>query len=122
MKELKCTGCGAPLVGGAFFGKYVCQYCGARYEKKAEFNDRIMLSQTEPGYIKMVSAEMAVSYDALAYLGEGNAEELVKEQLAHKIADGLKDFITIRTDDDLIECTRVFQAKLRIVDPKYRAR
>lgn len=122
MKELKCTGCGAPLIGGAFSGEYVCQYCGARYEKKEEYNGNVMLLQVEPGYIRTVSAQMAVPYETIMHLGEDLTEKIAKKDLAEKIADLLvEDYFTVTANDDIIHGTKIITGKIRVVAPWYKA-
>lgn len=114
MEKLTCQNCGAPLSAD---GR--CSYCGTRY--KIDYTvegPRYVTIYSSPVQTLACQAEIPHRYRSLA-----NEEELSKmavSDLAHKLADGLTNFMRVDVEEDPFRRATIIRGTVRVVPPDFR--
>lgn len=116
MEQCKCPNCGAPINTA----RMICEYCGTTFKL-----DDLLSGQIEPLKIvvqrpgvKVLGASLMVSEFAIR--NDMVPEDLVRKELASKLADELMKHLDIKSNLDLASMKRVFAVRLRVLDPDFK--
>lgn len=115
MEKRQCKNCGAPLkdIG---WGKYKCEYCGTEYETD---NISHCIVETIPAQCVTFEARASIP-DYIVKENPETASKFVSDQLAHDLADRIKDYMTIRQGYDIRTMDNLYCGRIRIVPESYR--
>ena len=111
MKPYICPQCG----GQVNRAKMICEYCGTQFREES---GAIKIETYHPG-VHTLGAN-AMVYKELAVLNPKDAAEMAIKQMANSFAEGIAQFMDVRTiEEPATGCIR-FAAKLRVLDSGYR--
>lgn len=111
MKPYICPQCG----GQVNRAKMICEYCGTQF---LEEHNEIRVVAYNPR-VHTLGAN-AMIYKEFAALNPKEAAEMAIKQMAQSFADGIAQFMDVRTiEEPETGCIR-FGAKLRVLDSGYR--
>lgn len=94
MKKRQCVSCGAPIPLGAM----KCEYCGMTYEP--EYWEGLIRYVPIHRNCKQLCAEARVRREVVYIMGSDHAGEMVRHELAHKIADALVEVMDVKVCED----------------------
>ena len=114
MEKLTCQNCGAPLSAD---GR--CAYCGTHYKIDYSIDGpRYMVIHSSPVQTLMARAEIPYRYRGI---GDDDAlSKMAVEDLTHKLADGLADFMRLDVEDDPFMQATIIRGTVRVVPPDFR--
>lgn len=125
MKQCKCPNCGAAIN----IARRICEYCGTTFKEELDgplFNQEIRYVVARPG-VKTYGAKYMISEAVLRDLRiSGDARQFgdfmthVHNELARKLADAIMKEIEISETTDIETMSRIYSARLRILDPSFR--
>ena len=125
MKNLKCECCGAPLPIPQRYQKYIkCSYCDATYEIENYENitpeiETVKYILKEPGHLQHYCATIAVEEEKMKYYPPEVLEKYVKDELAAKLANLIKETMELRETYDIKNFARVYRADILIDTKRY---
>ena len=115
MKELRCPNCNGYINPKT----YVCEYCGARFEK---FSDSITTIKyvAEHPKVRTLARVMSVDGNDVMRFGADKVSEWCVKEMSRSLAEQLEPFITLEVEDDPYSFGKMVRGKVRLVDPSYR--
>ena len=111
MKPYICPQCG----GQVNRAKMICEYCGTMFQE--ERNEIRVVAYTP--LVHTLGANVAIQKE-YAVKSPKEMSEYAIRRLAQQFADGIAQFMEVRTMDDPITDTVMFQSRLRVLDSEYR--
>lgn len=106
-----CPQCG----GQVNRAKLICEYCGTQFR---EDKNEIRIMAYQPGVHTLQACAVVPEYEAV--MSPKEMSEYAIRGMAQQFADGIAQFMDVRTDFDPEKCERVFRARLRVLDSGYR--
>ena len=106
MKRYNCPNCGAPIGYSD-----TCQYCGTRLNWIPFTSVKVEIC---PKTIVPLETKMIVYDEAKMVLSPQNYESMVYNQLSRKIAEGIPEFMDIRSIDRPELCSTEIRARLLV--------
>lgn len=111
MKPYICPQCG----GQVNRAKMICEYCGTQFREE---HNEIRVVAYHPG-VHTLGASVTLDKEMVA-LSPKEAAEYAIRHMAQKFADGIAQFMDVRTMDMPITNEVVFASRLRVIDSGYR--
>ena len=111
MKPYICPQCG----GQVNRVKMICEYCGTQFREE---DNAIRIVTYHPG-VHTLGANVMIDREALEMQPQEAAEFAIKS-MARSFAEGIAQYMDVKTSDDPINHTVKFYARLRVLDSGYR--
>lgn len=111
MKPYICQRCGGTINRA----KMICEYCGTAYQ---DDNGVIRIEAYRPG-VHTLGSNVVIDKE-FANLSPKEASEMAIRIMAKEFADGIAQFMEVRTMDYPGKNEILFSAKLRVLDSGYR--
>ena len=107
LKPLICPQCGGTINRA----RMVCEYCGTTFKDE---NNEIRVVAYRPG-VHVLSSSVAIPKEYIVREPEEMAKYAI-EQMAKKYANGIAQFMDVRTTEEPFDDTVVFHSRLRVLD------
>lgn len=115
MTEVRnCPNCGAPVRNG----RDTCEYCGTVFKVDAT-TGLLTYEVVRPGVVTLMSRVAVPRYAMDGYSPEYTSRYVLSE-LRNQIAEALTGLIEIEVTDDIMTCSKVFNGRIRVVEPTFR--
>lgn len=115
MTEVRtCPNCGAPVRND----RDTCEYCGTVFRVDVA-TGLPTYEVIRPGVVTLKS-RVAVPRYALEGYSPEHASQYILSELRDQIAEALTGLIEIEVTDDLMTCSKVFDGRIRVVEPTFR--
>lgn len=119
MKDLiKCPHCGRPLNQE----RKICEYCGARFtiiEKELGGAKVSRLQITDPA-ARVLNVGAIISEDIIEAIGEAEAVNYVKKEMAQKMAKEIVNKMELRDMPSIERMGRWVRGQIRIIEKEFR--
>lgn len=119
MRDLiKCPHCGRPLNQE----RKICEYCGARFtiiEKELGGAKVSRLQITDPA-ARVLAVEIIISEDMIEALGEAEAVNYAKKEMAQKMAKEIVNKMELRDMPSIERMERRIRGQIRIIEKEFR--
>lgn len=116
MKQRKCTSCGAPLESIGF-NKFICPYCGSIYE---DVDGTIRIVTVYPEPTATLKAECILGNEMRSVMDERTLSQIAMDGLERKLAEGLKEYLTLRVEEDPLRQALIIRGYVRVIPPSKR--
>lgn len=107
-----CPNCGAPVNPR----RMTCEYCGTRVKQDLE-TFRIVVDR--PG-VHVLQARFVIDDAVMHAITPQEASKIAIEQMAHKLSDGIAQFMTVDHYYDFERMDHHFSGRLRVCDSDFR--
>ena len=115
MDKLQCTNCGGIINPRTL----ISEYCGTRYKESKGEPDVLTIHVDRPD-IRVLQSRVRLGFEAVHVMGEEAAIAKCKERIASDMAEKLMPLIEIQSEYVPWEMSTVVNARLRVVDPKFK--
>lgn len=114
MERMVCKSCGGVLKdisAGHTGARWVCEYCGAEYMRDTDMPG-IRIVEVRPSRFEVIKAEQVITMNLYP---EGDIEDIIKEQMVHKLAKRILECADITKEIDPYLNALRYQARIRVV-------